>query len=118
MVEQSQFSHEANCKTEQRPIDCAEDPSIRIHAIVADLSPGTEKEGWIREDCYSGGKKNQRLNTVSRRPRRKSAFQLSVRASVRAFTHVDGGNFSLTANTPVNSAGSLTRKAARARCRN
>lgn len=71
MVEQSQFSHEANCETEEKRIDRVEDPSIRIRAIVvSDLSPEKEREreiGLFGEDCYSDGK-NQRLNTVSCRP--------------------------------------------------
>lgn len=65
MVEQSQFSHEANCKTEEKRIDRAEDPSIRIRAIVvSDLSPEKEREREIGEDCYSSGK-NQRCPAVS-----------------------------------------------------
>lgn len=81
--------------------------------VLAESSPGWDRSGGV---LLFRRKKNQRLNTVPYRPRRKSAFQLSVRASVHTmFAHVHGGNFSLTANTPVNSVGSLTRKADRAR---
>lgn len=85
---------------------------IRRFEFAPDLSRGRQ----AGEDCYSGGKKS--AVKYSATARRKSAFQLSVRALGRALAHVDGGNFGLTANTPVNSVGSLTRKAGRARCRN
>ena len=55
----------------------------RIRAIVVFAREEERKREEVEEDCYSGGK-NQQLNTVSYRPRRKSAFQLSVRASRRS----------------------------------
>lgn len=77
-----------------------------------------EKEKARSWDCYSGGKKSAvKYSTLYRRPDGKVHFNYRFARRSTVFAHVHGGNFSLTANTPVNSVGSLTRKAGRASAR-
>jgi len=98
-------------KTKQNGIDQFVNSNSRRSPIrFARKREKRNSSGW--RIVIPAGEKKSAIKYSARVPwRRKSAFQLSVRAFARA----DGGNFGLTANTPVNSSRSPRKAASRPR---